>query len=746
MAHESLILIDVFEHAGRMYVWGQTENGENHYFHTNFRPMIFFDTFNEEYTREILKNQQVEKTIRRDFVKGSISVLKITFQSVYDFTENIREIEKKLRNVGTFYHVDIPLPEMFIFDHKLTPFGKMKVESNEKKEIITIQSLEPAHDLNLDYPLPNWKIMELSITTNQYGSIVGWTANGQPYEPGDVHAFMDFYESFDPDVVLLHHIPGLLIPLFQLCRNARSQFTFSRMGTDNHFKVRENSYFSYGKIYYKQGMIALKGRHLIAEYPHEGDGSEFTLLSYLEGSRVTRRTLQSLVSHSIGSASNNRLMYEAYQTGYVIPYKIGLYERIKPFTQLVENDRGPFTYEPTIGFHTNVIELDFASMYPSIMEHYNLSPEKYRCKCCPAPLSMGGAEKRVHRNASTPSTETYALNPFYDTGYWFCQKEKGIVPRVCNDIIIRRQGYKKRTDAISKAKVAYLKWLLVVIFGYQACTHKKIGTIEIHETINAIARETMVETVHLAEQHGFTVLHAIVDSLYVHKKNATKQEIQELIRAINEKTHLVLEYKATFQRMVFLPSIVNPRLPVPGRFYGIQANGEMKLRGIEARQKSQPHIIKHMQTEVLKEMAKRPRDTPIELFRACIPILNTHLEWLSNVLPEHLAFTVTLGKTDYVQNGPQKQILWQLRKRGQTKHPGQSVQYIIENGKRGRYIEVNRFRGRYDQEKYTKLIKQAYLNLFLPIYPKMNEVNDLLEGKMQTRMVDYVKVPLLVEV
>lgn len=718
---EYLLLLDVFEHAGHMYVWVQNQNGENFYYHTNFRPTIFFDTFNEEYARSILHGQQVENTIRRDFVKGSIPVLKITFDSIYDFIENMRHIEKKLRNVGTFYHVDIPLPEMFLFEHKLTPFGRVHIEANEKKEIITIKGLEDTHDLELDYPLPNWKIMELSITTNKYGSIVGWIANGQPYEPGDVNAFMDFYETFDPDVVLLHHIPGLLIPLFELCRRYRSQFAFSRFGQDNHFKVRENSYFSYGKIYYKQGMIALKGRHLIAEYPHEGDGSEFTLLSYVEGSRVCKRTLQSLVSHSIGSASNNRLMYEAYQTGYLIPYKIGLYERIKPFAQLVENDRGPFTYEPTIGFHTNVIELDFASMYPSIMEHYNLSPEKFHCKCCP-------------------------VEPILSTGYSFCRNEKGIVPRVCKDIIVRRQGYKKRTDAISKAKVAYLKWLLVVIFGYQACTHKKIGTIEIHETINAIARETMVETVHLAEQHGFQVLHAIVDSLYVKKPNATKQEIQELIRAVNEKTNLKLEYKSTFQRMVFLPSIVNPRLPVPGRFYGIQANGEMKLRGIEARQKSQPHIIKHMQTEVLKEMAKRSRETPIELFRNCIPILNTHLEWLSNVLPEHLAFTVTLGKTDYVQNGPQKQILWQLRKRGQTKHPGQSIQYIIENGKKGRYIEVSKYRNRFDREKYYQLLLKAYLTLFLPLHVTIEEVQDLVEGKKQMRMVEYVSQPLTISV
>lgn len=712
-----LFLLDVFVHANQIHVWGQDAQGVNHFYTHSFQPIIFFHTFNEEYAREVLKECHVEKTIRKDFVKKTISVLKITFPSILHFTHTMKGIEEKLRNVGTFYHVDIPLPEMFIFEHQLMPFGQIEVQANSTNEIQSITCVED--EQLIDYPIPNWKTMDLEIEFNGIDQISTWRANGHAFNPGTLDEFLAFFEELNPDILLLHHSPRFLIPFLELCRSKDPRFSFSRLGRDD-FQVRENSYFSYGKMLYRPSHITLKGRHLLAEYPHEGEGDEFTLLSYLEGSRVCRKTLQALVSHSIGSASNNRLMYEAYTQGWLIPYKVGIYEQIKPFAQLVENDRGPFTYEPLIGFHSNVVELDFASMYPSIMEHYNLSPEKFHCKCCPT-------------------------EPILSTGYSFCRKEKGIVPQVCKDFIFRRQAYKKRTDAVSKAKVAYMKWLLVVIFGYQACTHKKIGTIEVHETINAIARETMMETIHIAEEHGFQVLHAIVDSLYVRKPNATPHDIQTLIQAVNEKTHLKLEYKHSFSRMVFLPSIVDTKRPVPGRFYGIGTDGELKLRGIEARQKSQPWIIRHMQKDVLNQMKEMPHHTPIQLFRECIPVLRTHLESLSHVLPEHLAFTVCLGKTEYQTNGPQKQILHQLKRQGEHLRPGQSIQYIIVDGKKGKYVEMNQFQGKYDEEKYEQLMLKAYLNLFLPLHVTLDEIEDLLEGKRQMRVVEYVMVPTTIK-
>lgn len=39
-------------------------------------------------------------------------------------------------------------------------------------------------------------------------------------------------------------------------------------------------------------------------------------------------------------------------------------------------------FQPPVGAFENVEEIDFASMYPSLMVRHNLSPETVLCRCC----------------------------------------------------------------------------------------------------------------------------------------------------------------------------------------------------------------------------------------------------------------------------------------------------------------------------------------------------------------------------
>ena len=44
-------------------------------------------------------------------------------------------------------------------------------------------------------------------------------------------------------------------------------------------------------------------------------------------------------------------------------------------TSLIRADKGGLIYQPIIGIHKDVAQIDFASMYPSIMVQHNISPE-----------------------------------------------------------------------------------------------------------------------------------------------------------------------------------------------------------------------------------------------------------------------------------------------------------------------------------------------------------------------------------
>src|SRR2546427_12902392 len=83
-----------------------------------------------------------------------------------------------------------------------------------------------------------------------------------------------------------------------------------------------------------------------------------------------------------------------------------------------------------------------------------------------------------------------------------------------------------------------LKWLLVCCFGYTGYKNARFGKIEAHEAINAVARETLLVAKETAENRGFDVLHALVDSLYVRKTGAARADYEALAREIERLTRL----------------------------------------------------------------------------------------------------------------------------------------------------------------------------------------------------------------
>ncbi len=78
--------------------------------------------------------------------------------------------------------------------------------------------------------------------------------------------------------------------------------------------------------------------------------------------------------------------------------------------------------------------------------------------------------------------------------------------------------------AACKQRRDVLKWLLVCCFGYTGYKNARFGKIEAHEAINALAREKLLVAKEVAEQRGYRVLHALVDSLYVQGAGVRSEE------------------------------------------------------------------------------------------------------------------------------------------------------------------------------------------------------------------------------
>ena len=199
-----------------------------------------------------------------------------------------------------------------------------------------------------------------------------------------------------------------------------------------------------------------------------------------------------------------------------------------------------------MGFFPNVAELDFVSEYPSIMARFNISPETVNCPCCP----------------DAPRVP--------ELGYRVCQRRRGITSRVVERLIAKRTEWKKRSacrflELARRYKLQRdaLKWLLVCCFGYTGYKNARFGKIEAHEAINAVARETLLVAKEIAEDRGFEVLHALVDSLYVRKDGATREEYEELAQEIAAPNAAPLAIEAIYRYIVFLPSRQFETFPSP---------------------------------------------------------------------------------------------------------------------------------------------------------------------------------------
>jgi DNA polymerase elongation subunit (family B) len=277
----------------------------------------------------------------------------------------------------------------------------------------------------------------------------------------------------------------------------------------------------------------------------------------------------------------------AHRDGVLIPEQKAEPEDPTRPDELLAADRGGLVFVPKLGFTPNVAELDFVSQFPSIMARFNISPETVNCPCCP----------------DAPRIP--------ELGYRICQRRRGITSRVVERLIAKRSELKtllKKSppDTALRMKLQRdsMKWLLVCCFGYTGYKNARFGKIEAHEAINAVARETLLVAKEIAEADGFELIHALVDSLYVWKDGATREDYERLSQEIENRTRLPLATESLYRYVVFLPSKQYFDVPVPNRFFAVGEDGDLKVRGLECRRHDTPPLLARMQHEVLAILAE----------------------------------------------------------------------------------------------------------------------------------------------
>jgi DNA polymerase-2 len=273
-----------------------------------------------------------------------------------------------------------------------------------------------------------------------------------------------------------------------------------------------------------------------------------------------------------------------------------------------------------------------------------------------------------------------------------------------------------------------LKWIGVTSFGYLGFSNAKFGRIDAHISVCAWDRKILLDSARVAEARGFRVIHGIVDSLWVKKEGATEEECMELRGEIERATGFDLAYEGMYKWIAFLPSKVSPSLPVLNRYFGAYRNGELKIRGIEARRHDTPEYFTECQMEMLHVLAKASGiEEAKEMVPDCVSIFERYAGSLARgeVPAEELVINRSLSKapSEYVSDTLEASAAMNLEEAGLELHPGQSIGYVIADydsrGRKYRTVPAALLDAGsgYDRGRYVELLSEAAASILQPFDP-----------------------------
>ncbi|MHA2214947.1 MAG: DNA polymerase domain-containing protein [Candidatus Hodarchaeales archaeon] len=239
--------------------------------------------------------------------------------------------------------------------------------------------------------------------------------------------------------VLASHATNQGLGYLKLGRGSRKLYSYVRKKQ----KPRGHSYMSYGRIFFSQhGVYPDGGRH------HYDVGNSFmwkdgNIEGIHELVRLGCSDPQRIARGTIGTTLTAVQMRTAYQRNILIPARKGDCENFRKAWTMM-SDVGGLVFSPRVGFHKNLVELDFLSMYPSIMVYRNVSPDTVNCGCC--------------------KNEQKQIVP--ETDHHVCTQRPGLVSLALQNILDRRAYFKSKRKEHSRydKKQKVLKWLLVCCF------------------------------------------------------------------------------------------------------------------------------------------------------------------------------------------------------------------------------------------------------------------------------------------
>ena len=590
-------------------------------------------------------------------LESSYPVRECTFRTVFGELAGYRitagrdvaeAIERQSRQSARLYNVDIRPDQKYLAEHGLFPCGH-PCESRFSPDIV--------HDLREmrvripGIPGKTVQISSVDVTIEREEHLAGTERNVL----SDLTSCID---ATDPDVILFPHADTWMAHLVRKARDYGLKAPFSRSGKFRTLDSR--SYWSYGRVEHRKGALIPDGR-LLVDTDQSFVYREGGLAGVLLTARLTGLSPNLTSRFTPGTLVSGYEVYGALMQGIAIPFRKSEAECVRRVAALKAADRGGMMFQPVAGLYEQVCQIDFTSLYPAIIVQSNLSPE-----------TIGH------------------------------QKRRGFLPGVLEPLLQLRIRTKqmKRDDSRYKGIDSVLKWMLVTCFGYTGYKNAKFGRIEVHEGITGRSRDILIRTKDIAEEMGFTVLHGIVDCLWVQGSPVAllKQSVENEIGIPTEIEH--------FNWIVFQP--MNDGFGAYNRYFGRLSDGSVKVRGIAARRYDTPEFVRSMQSRMLEVMASAASIAELEDKKEEIrTIFREMVTSLPVADPKAMVINRRISRLTYVHRCIEGAAVHAYRKHGVGIAPGMKIRYVVTDARRYQ-VEPEWNATAFDLHYYRNLLEKAW--------------------------------------
>ena len=409
--------------------------------------------------------------------------------------------------------------------------------------------------------------------------------------------------------------------------------------------------------------------------------------------RIGRMPIDDIARMGVSQWIRSLLYYEHRQRNALIPKREELQRRSEGvMSDAVIKDkkyRGGLVVEPKEGIHFNVVVMDFASLYPSIIKVRNLSYETVRCP-----------------------HEECKKNTIPQTNHWTCSKRNGMTSIIIGSLRDLRVNYykslSKKETLTEEQRQQYtvvsqaLKVILNASYGVMGAEIFPLYFLPAAEATTAIGRYTILETIKKCEGTGIEVLYGDTDSLFI--KNPTENQIQTVIEQAKKDHGVDLEIDKIYRYCVLSNRKKN--------YLGVTKEGKVDVKGLTGKKSHTPPFIKKLFYELLDVLSKVETTEGFERAKKQISdkIANCAKKVQDKEIPlEDLTFNVMISKapSEYVKTIPQHIRAAKLLESIREVKKGDKISYVKILNKPGvKPVEMAK-KEEIDSKKYMEFMEST---------------------------------------